>query len=110
VFSPELKKGSVELLVLTAIRDEPRHGYEIGKLIELRSGGRLQFNPSTLYPVLYRMENRGWIKGVWVEREGERRRCHYHLTAEGRKVVTAQVARWQEFADAVNMAIGLSHA
>lgn len=110
MFSPELKKGSVELLVLTAIQDEPRHGYEIGKLIELRSGGRLQFNPSTLYPVLYRMENRGWIKGVWVEEPGERRRCHYHLTADGTKVLAAQVARWKEFADAVNMAIGLSHA
>ena len=110
MFSPELKKGSVELLVLTMLRDGPRHGYEIGKLIELRSGGRLQFNPSTLYPVLYRMENRGWIRGRWVEKAGERRRCFYDLTREGERVLSEMVDRWKEFAAAVNEAVGLSHA
>jgi len=110
VFSPELKKGSVELLVLTMLRDQARHGYEIGKLIELRSGGRLRFNPSTLYPVLYRMENRGWIRGRWVEKAGERRRCFYDLTREGKHVLSEMVDRWKEFAAAVNEAVGLSHA
>lgn len=110
MFSPELKKGSVELLVLTILREEPRHGYEISKRIGSRSGGRIQFNPSTLYPVLYRMEERGWIEGVWVEKPGQRRRCFYHMTPRGEKALERQIARWQEFADAVNTAIGLGHA
>lgn len=110
MFGPELKKGSVELLVLTMLKDEPRHGYEIGKLIELRSGGRLQFNPATLYPVLYRMEDRGWIRGTWVEKKGKRRRCFYSLTRDGEKILDDQVQRWKEFTAAVNEAIGLSRA
>ena len=110
MFGPELKKGSVELLVLTMIKEQPRHGYEIGKLIEMRSGGRIQFNPSTLYPVFYRMEDRGWIKGVWVEKEGQRRRCFYSLTRKGEQVLADQVERWKEFTAAINEAIGLSRA
>ena len=65
MFSSQLKKGSVELLLLAILDEQARHGYEIGKLIELRSGGRLQFNISSLYPVLCRMEKKGWIKGEW---------------------------------------------
>jgi PadR family transcriptional regulator PadR len=110
VFSPELKKGSVELMILSLLADQPSHGYELGKLIELRSGGEIQFNVSTLYPVLYRMENDGWISGRWVERPGERRRCHYRLTLKGRKVLGEQRRQWAAYTDAVNRVIGESHA
>lgn len=110
MFSPELKKGSVELMVLSVIENEPRHGYEIGKLIEIRSGGQIQFHITSLYPVLYRMENRGWIKGRWVEKEGVRRRCYYQLTKEGNQVLARERKRWQAFTAAVNEVIGLSHA
>ncbi|MFC1500188.1 PadR family transcriptional regulator [Candidatus Zixiibacteriota bacterium] len=110
MFGPELKKGSVELLVLSMLQDEARHGYQIGKLIELRSSGRLQFNPATLYPVLYRMEDRGWITGTWVEKPGERRRCFYKLTPRGEKVLVEQTAQWKEFSAAIDEAIGFSHA
>ena len=110
MFSPELKKGSVELLVLSALADQARHGYEIGKLIELRSGGRLEFRVSTLYPVLYRMENRGWIEARWVEEAGERRRRFYRLTGRGRKVLGEQRRQWREFVEAVGMVTEGSHA
>ena len=80
--SAELKKGSSEMLILPPIAARPRHGYEIGKLIETRSGGRLTFALPTLYPTLLRLENRGWIKGRWIERPGERRRCFYRLTPQ----------------------------
>ena len=110
MFGPELKKGSVELLVLSMLKDEARHGYQIGKLIEIRSSGRLQFNPATLYPVLYRMEDRGWITGTWVEKPGERRRCFYKLTGKGEKVLVEQTERWKEYSAAVNEAIGFGHA
>src|SRR5512134_854880 len=102
VFSAELKKGSTEMLILSLLEERPRHGYEIGKLIETRSGGRLTFALPTLYPTLLRLENRGLIKGRWVEKAGERERCFYRLTPEGRRVLAEQRATWKEYVAAVN--------
>ncbi len=110
MFSPEMKKGSVELLILSLLEAEPRHGYELGKLIEARSGGSLQFLISSLYPVLCRMEDRGWIRGRWVEKEGQRRRRYYRLTRKGEEELAAQRATWLEFASAVNRVLGLEGA
>jgi PadR family transcriptional regulator PadR len=98
----ELKKGSAELLILSLVETRPRHGYEISKLIESRSDGTLKFNIASLYPLLYRLEGRGWIKGRWVEKADERRRRYYKLTAEGKKVLATQRNTWQEFVAAIN--------
>src|SRR5690349_17626365 len=106
MFSAELKKGSTEMLVLSLIEERPRHGYEIGKLIEQRSGGRLTFALPTLYPTLLRLENRGWIKGRWVEKAGERERCFYRLTSEGRRVLADKRRTWRAYVAAVNQVIG----
>jgi transcriptional regulator len=110
MFSAELKKGSTEMLVLSLIEERPRHGYEIGKLIEQRSGGRLTFALPTLYPTLLRLENRGWIKGRWVERSGERERCYYRLTPEGRRVLAEQHQTWMAYVAAVNDVMGAGRA
>ena len=110
MFSSEMKKGSMELLILSLVESQSRHGYEIGKLIDIRSGGRLQFRIPSLYPTLCRLENRSWIKGRWVEKAGQRRRCYYQLTAKGRKVLVAQRDNWKEYVDAVNQVIGARHA
>lgn len=93
----ELKKGSTEMLVMALVEEVPRHGYEIARLIEERSDGVLQFHAASLYPLLYRMERRGLVKGQWVEKAGQRRRRYYRLTAAGRKVLAAQRNTWQEF-------------
>jgi transcriptional regulator len=106
----ELKKGSGELLVLSLLDARPRHGYEITKLIESRSAGRLRFHMASLYPLLYRLEERGWIEGRWVEKEGERRRRYYRLTAQGRKVLAAQRETWREFVRAVDLVTRGEHA
>jgi PadR family transcriptional regulator len=106
----ELKKGSTELLILALLDARPRHGYEIGKLIETRSGGRLTFRIGSLYPVLCRLEDRGLITGRWRERAGERRRRFYRLTAEGRDVLRTQRTAWEEFSDAVNQILRSRHA
>jgi PadR family transcriptional regulator PadR len=98
----DLKKGSTELLVLALLEAQPRHGYEIGKLIEARSGGRLSFRIGSLYPVLLRLEDRGLIAGKWLEKSGERRRRFYRLTAAGRAVLASQQSAWEEFSQAVN--------
>jgi DNA-binding PadR family transcriptional regulator len=102
VFTPELKKGSIEMLILSLLESRARHGYEIGKLIEARSGGRLTFALPTLYPTLLRLESRGLIKGRWVERRGERERCFYRLTAKGRRALDEHHATWREYVAAVN--------
>lgn len=110
ILARELKKGSAELLILSLVEDRPRHGYEIGSLIEQRSGGLLRFNVASLYPLLYRLEKRGWILGRWVEKPGQRRRRHYRLTADGRKILAAQRDAWLEFVEAIGRITGIKHA
>ena len=110
VLDRELKKGSAELLVLAILDARPRHGYDIGKVIESRSGGRLKFHLASLYPLLYRLEERGWIEGRWVEKAGERRRRFYRLTAAGRKVLASQRETWREFVLAVDLVTKGEHA
>jgi transcriptional regulator len=106
----ELKKGSAELLVLSLVEDRARHGYEISKLIETRSEGALKFNVASLYPLLYRLESRGWIQGRWVEKPNQRRRRYYRLTAEGREVLAAQRQGWRQFAEAIRRITGVDYA
>lgn len=108
-FNREIKKGSAELLALSLVEGRARHGYEISKLIETRSEGRLCLNVASLYPLLYRLEARGWIEGRWVEKAGQRRRRYYRLTAEGRKVLAAQREGWRQFADAIRRITGIDY-
>jgi transcriptional regulator len=109
-FTPEVKKGSAELLVLALVEERPRHGYEISKLIEARSGGALSFHVASLYPMLYRLERRGWVEGRWVEKAGQRRRRYYKLTTEGRKVLARQRSVWRQFMAALDSVAGISEA
>jgi len=106
----ELKKGSAELIILSILEPRPRHGYEIGKLIEDRSRGQLKFHVTSLYPLLYRLEDRGWLHGRWVEKAGERRRRFYSLTAEGRRVLARQRTTWRTFVNAMQLITGVDHA
>jgi transcriptional regulator len=105
MFHPDLKRGSLELLILSSLEAGRRHGYEIGKQLERRSDGRLEFKASTLYSILYRMEDRGWIKGRWVEKKGERRRCYYTLTPSGVAELASQRHAWEAFSTMVNRII-----
>jgi PadR family transcriptional regulator PadR len=105
----ELKKGSAELLILSLVEVRARHGYEIGKLIDQRSDGQIRFKVASLYPLLYRLEDRGWIQGKWVEQAGERRRRFYKLTAEGRRVLAAHRSTWESFVTAVRRITEAEH-
>ncbi len=106
----ELKKGAAELLLLSVLEARPRHGYELGKLIETQSRGRLVFHLDSLYPLLYRLEERGWIKGTWVEKAGERRRRFYRLTLTGQRVLARQRQTWDQFVEAVRLVTRGEHA
>ncbi len=106
----EWKKGSAELLILSLVETRPRHGYDISKLIEQRSRGTLRFHAASLYPLLYRLEKRGWVQGRWVEKSGQRRRRYYRLTPQGRKVLASQRRGWQVFVEAVKRITEVEHA
>src|SRR6188472_1541039 len=106
----ELKRGSAELLILSLLDARPRHGYDLSKLIEARSDGHLKFHIDSLYPLLYRLEERGWIKGTWVEKPDERRRRFYKLTTEGKRVLAQQKKTWAAFVAAVRRVTGGQHA
>ena len=106
----ELKRGSAELLILSLLEARPRHGYDLSKLIHARSGGQLTFHIDSLYPLLYRLEERGWIKGTWVEKANERRRRYYKMTPEGRRALATQRRTWDAFVEAVRIVTGPEHA
>jgi PadR family transcriptional regulator, regulatory protein PadR len=106
----DLKKGSAELLILSLIEARPRHGYELSKLIETRSQGVVRYNVASLYPLLYRLEQRGWLQGRWVEKAGQRRRRYYKLTAAGKKVLAEQRSSWEAFVAAVGRITGGENA
>ena len=110
MFNRDLSKGSAELLVLTLLEARPRHGYDVGKLIEKRSKGQIRFRIGSLYPILFRLEDRGLIAGRWLEKAGERRRRCYRLTPAGRKFLKAQRSSWEEFVATVNRIVRPSHA
>lgn len=109
-FSAELKKGSMELLVLSLLDWRPMHGYDIGRQIERRSAGRLRFALASIYPTLVRLEARGLIKGRWVEKSGERTRCYYRLTPAGSRALARQKEAWKGYTAAVNQVLEAEHA
>src|SRR5262245_43335357 len=106
----EAKKGSAEIVILALVEHESHHGYEIARLIEERSGRSLRFTLASLYATLYRMEDRGWIRGRWIERAGQRRRCHYRITESGRRVLAEQRADWTRFVTALGQVAGVKYA
>jgi PadR family transcriptional regulator, regulatory protein PadR len=110
VLDRELKKGAAELLILALLERRRRHGYEISKQVETRSNGRLKFHIASLYPLLHRLEKRGWIAGRWAQQPGQRRRRRYRLTPEGRKVLARQRVTWRAFVDAVARITESGHA
>lgn len=106
----ELSKGTAPLLVLSLLEHEQRHGYELTKLVQARTNGVLKLHPASLYPLLYRMEKKGWIVGRWVERANERRRRFYRLTASGRRQLEQERSNWQEFTMAVSQVAEVKYA
>ena len=106
----EAKKGAAELVVLAFLEDQSLHGYELTQLIEERSGGALTFNFASLYATLYKLEERKWIQGRWVEKAGQRRRRYYRITAEGKRLLLSHRRSWKEFMTAINRVAGVQHA
>lgn len=106
----ELKRGSTELLILALLEERDRHGYDLASLIDDRSRGEISFHAASLYPTLYRMEDKDLIEGRWVEKAGQRRRRYYRLTKAGRKMLASQRTVWDNFFDALNRVARIRHA
>lgn len=106
----EAKKGSAELVILALLEHTPRHGYELAARIEEDSAGALTYNFASLYATLYKLEERGWVQGRWVERPGQRRRRYYRLTAAGTSVLGRQRDEWKQFVQALGRIAGISFA
>jgi transcriptional regulator len=104
----ELKRGTTEILILSLLEHRQRHGYEIGQLIDQRSKGAIVFHIASLYPTLYRLEDKGFIEGRWVEKAGQRRRRYYRITAEGRRLLASQRRTWRTFLTALNRVAGIA--
>lgn len=106
----ELKKGTTPLLILALLEAEPRHGYQLSKLIELRSEGVVKVHAASLYPLLYQLERKRWIAGSWVEQSGARRRRYYRLTESGQRQLDAQRQGFAQFVRAVTAVAGVKYA
>lgn len=104
----ELKRGSAEMLVLSLVEECPRHGYEILKLLRERSDGVIEMHIGSVYPILYRLEKRGWIRGERTE--DARRRRSYGITAKGRRVLEQQRGAWSEVTAAIARVAKVRHA
>jgi PadR family transcriptional regulator len=104
------KKGSADLLILALVEEQALHGYDIARHIDDRSGGTLRFTLASLYETLYRLEERGLIRGRWVERAGQRRRRYYRITESGRRMLAAQREDWARFIAALVQVAGVKTA
>ncbi|HSL71255.1 MAG TPA: PadR family transcriptional regulator [Longimicrobiales bacterium] len=105
-----LLQGTVELLVLKTLSWGPMHGYGIASWIESVTDDVLRVEEGSLYPALYRMAKKGWIKGEYGLSENNRRAKYYRLTTEGRRQLAEQTTGWQRLASAVSQAVMTTQA
>ena len=97
----DLMQGTLELLVLKTLSREPMHGYGIAQRIHEAAEDLLKVEDGSLYPALYRMEERGWISSEWGSSENNRRAKFYKLTRVGRQQLAAQSVNWERISQAV---------
>lgn len=110
-FDKELLKGTTETLVLTILASTPCYGYELGERLRRRSEGIFELGEGTLYPLLYKLEAKGWIKGRWEAGDGRRRRRVYRVTARGSRELAHRSSQWQKLASGMALVLGVhSHA
>jgi len=99
--SPSLVLGTLDLLILKTLSWGPRHGYAIARWLEDATGDVLQITEGSLYPALYRMEERRWVSASWRRNEADRRIKVYAITTRGRAELRNQVAEWDQVVKAM---------
>lgn len=106
----DILQGTLDMLVMRAVADEPLHGYALVHRLRLISGDRLQIPQGSLYPALHRLEYQGMLKSSWAPTSTGREAKFYKLTAKGRKQLEAEVADWRELSTAIAMVLGAPRA
>jgi PadR family transcriptional regulator, regulatory protein PadR len=101
----DLLQGTLDLLVLRVLNGGPMHGFGIAQKIHLLSETALQVEEGSLYPALYRMEAKGWIKASWAQTENNRKAKYYELTKAGRKQLEAEHDTWARLAAAIGQVL-----
>ena len=101
----ELLQGTLDLLILKTLSAGPLHGYSIAQRIQQRSKDVLVVEEGSLYPCLYRMEEKGWISAEWGKSENNRRARYYTLTRDGRKALGEEVDKWKRFAETMALVL-----
>lgn len=105
-----IKRGSAQIAILSVLEEEPLHEYEIARRIELQTHGALRFTLASLYPLLYRMEKGGWMRGAWeTSQSGRQRRC-YRLTPNGRRKLVPLRQEWAELFNALQQLSKVANA
>ena len=102
----EMLQGTLDMLVLQTLVLGPAHGHTIAHLIEHRSDDVLQIEQGSLYPALYRLEDRGWIASFWGTSENNRKAKYYRITTRGRQHLTTERSRWETLVRAVAVMLG----
>ncbi|HEV2420707.1 MAG TPA: helix-turn-helix transcriptional regulator [Candidatus Acidoferrales bacterium] len=110
MISSNIKRGSAEVAILSVLADRPLHGYEIARRIEHETRGALRFTLASLYPLLYRMESRGWLRATWGETPAGRARRYYRVTAAGRKKLAPLRKEWRDLFRALGRLAQAHHA
>lgn len=108
VTKAELLQGTLDLLILKTLAVEPMHGYAIAQRIQQRSQDVLVVEEGSLYPCLYRMEEKGWISAEWGKSENNRRAKYYRLTRSGRKQLEEETATWERVHRAISLVLAPS--
>src|SRR2546426_5671127 len=101
----ELLQGTLDLLILKTLNAGPMHGYAIAQRIQQRSDEVLVVEEGSLYPALYRMEDKGWIRAEWGKSENNRRAKYYSLTPSGRKQLAEETALWERIRRAITLVL-----
>lgn len=104
--STDLLQGTLDLLILQTLALEPMHGWGITQRIQQVSKDVFQIGQGSLYPALYRLEYKGWIKSEWGNSENNRRAKFYRLTVAGRKQLRSEVETWDRLSSAVSLVLG----
>ena len=104
--TPDILRGTLDLLILRALSWGPAHGYTVAKWVESATGDALAVNEGTLYPALHRLEERGWVTASWGVSENNRQAKFYELTKPGRAQLRVETANWRRYADAIFSALG----
>lgn len=105
-FDKGLVGGSTVLLILTLLEETDRYGYEIIKELDARSDRAFQFKEGTLYPVLHRLENDGFVKSYMAKGDRGRERKYYQITQKGRRQLIKEKEKWKAFSISINKVIG----